>query len=71
MLTMAAANAATEKLAGKLALEAAETGIKGFVSKILKLIKEKGLTLEKVLAIYVIVNDAYENIAEILADKKA
>jgi len=67
---MAAANAATEKLAGKLALEAAEKGIKGFVSKILKLIKEKGLTLEKVLAIYVIVNDAYENIAEILADKK-
>jgi len=61
------ATVSQEKLAGALAMQAAETGIKGFLAKVAKLIKEKGLTLKKVLAIYVIVEDAYRNIAEIIA----
>lgn len=56
-------------LAGKLALSAAETGIKGFLAKIAKALKAKGITLEKVLRIYAIVAKALKEVEATLAEK--
>lgn len=58
-----------EKLTGKLAIVAAEAGIKGFIAKILKAIKQKGLTLGKVLQMYAIVEKAVKDIEAVLAQK--
>ena len=57
------------KLTGKLAIIAAEAGIKGFVSKIMKAIKSKNLTLGKALQIYAIVEKAVKDIEAVLASK--
>jgi hypothetical protein len=56
-------------LAGKLAVAAAETGIKAFLAKISKAIKTKGITFEKVLRIYVVVNKAVKDVEAIIAEK--
>jgi hypothetical protein len=58
-----------EKLTGRLAIVAAEAGVKAFVAKILKAIKSKGLTLGKVLQIYAIVEKAVKDIEVVLASK--
>lgn len=56
-------------LAGKLAIAAAETGIKAFVARIIKAIKAKGITLSKMLQIYGIVERAVKDIEAVLAQK--
>lgn len=56
-------------LAGKLAIAAAETGIKAFVARIIKAIKAKGITLSKMLQIYGIVERAVKDIEVVLAQK--
>ena len=58
-----------EKLTGRLAVVAAEAGIKAFVAKILKAIKSKGLTLGKVLQIYAVVEKAVKDIEAVIASK--
>ena len=56
-------------LAGKLAVQAAESGIKAFLAKISKAIKTKGITFEKVLRIYTVVNKAVKDVEAIIAEK--
>lgn len=58
-----------DKLTGKLAIIAAEAGIKSFVSKILKATKSKNLTLGKVLQMYAIIEKAYKDIEAVIAQK--
>lgn len=58
-----------ERLVGSLALKSAETGIKAFVSKIVKALQTKGITLAKVLQIYMIVEKAVKDIEAVLASK--
>lgn len=58
-----------DKLTGRLAIIAAEAGIKGFVSKILKTIKSKNLTLGKILQMYAIIEKAVKDIEAVLAQK--
>lgn len=58
-----------EQLTGKLAIQAAEIGVKGFMSKIVKAIQAKGITLGKVLQIYQIVEKAVNDIEAVLAAK--
>lgn len=56
-------------LAGKLAIAAAESGIKGFLARISKAIKTKGITFEKVLRIYSVVNKAVKDVEAIITEK--
>lgn len=58
-----------EKLAGGLAVKAAEVGVKAFAGRIIKAIKAKDITLEKVLRIYVVVDKAVKDIEAIVNEK--
>jgi hypothetical protein len=53
----------------KLATQAAETGIRSFVSRIIKAIKSKGLTVGKVMQIYSIAEKAVSDIEAIVKSK--
>lgn len=58
-----------EKLAGTLAIAQAETKIKGFVSRIVKAIQAKNITLLKVLQIYAIIEKAVKDVEAVIATK--
>lgn len=58
-----------DKLTGKLAMQAADAGIKSFVSKILKALKAKNLTFGKLLQVYAIVEKAYKDIQTVMDAK--
>jgi hypothetical protein len=59
----------SEKLAGTLAMRAADIGIRAFMARITKAIKSKGITLAKILRIYAIVEKAVKDVESILAEK--
>lgn len=57
------------KLAGQLAIQAAEAGIGRFLAKLRAAFKAKNITLSKVLRMYEVVNRAVKEVEAILAEK--
>jgi hypothetical protein len=57
------------KLMGQLALEAASNGIPKLFDKVRKLMKDKKITLDKVLRIYAVVQAAMKAIEAIASEK--